>query len=148
MVVQPVIYFTVVICWKNWIPISLSLPVAFLCPVLLWLFFNPQKLTHGFVKIHIFYFDHFISYQCLTCHSASLYLSLSFSGWNEDFQIVCSGQEFRLPVYSGSRIVTFTPSYPPGPRRVLLENNNVGTVACVQHVHSVFLYAKHCYCVL
>ncbi|XP_041694249.1 uncharacterized protein LOC121532504 isoform X1 [Coregonus clupeaformis] len=47
------------------------------------------------------------------------------SRWNEDFQIVCSGREFRLPVYSGSRIVTFTPSYPPGPRRVLLENNNL-----------------------
>ncbi|CDQ72610.1 unnamed protein product [Oncorhynchus mykiss] len=56
--------------------------------------------------------------------SALLSIPVSL-GWNEDFQIVCSGQEFRLPVYSGSRIVTFTPSYPPGPRRVLLENNNL-----------------------
>ncbi|XP_042158981.1 uncharacterized protein LOC112220839 [Oncorhynchus tshawytscha] len=56
----------------------------------------------------------------------SIPVSLAFSlGWNEDLQIVCSGREFRLPVYSGSRIVTFTPSYPPGPRRVLLENNNL-----------------------
>ncbi|XP_036825638.1 uncharacterized protein LOC110504917 isoform X4 [Oncorhynchus mykiss] len=56
--------------------------------------------------------------------SALLSIPVSL-GWNEDFQIVCSGQEFRLPVYSGSRIVTFTPSYPPGPRKVLLENNNL-----------------------
>ncbi|XP_041709243.1 uncharacterized protein LOC121543428 isoform X3 [Coregonus clupeaformis] len=56
----------------------------------------------------------------------SIPVSLAFSlGWNEDLQIVCSGREFRLPVYSGSRIVTFTPNYPPGPRRVLLENNNL-----------------------
>ncbi|KAL0974102.1 hypothetical protein UPYG_G00215400 [Umbra pygmaea] len=46
-------------------------------------------------------------------------------GWNEDVQIVCSGKEFRLPVYSGSRIVTFTPSYRPGPRRVLLDKNDL-----------------------
>lgn len=44
---------------------------------------------------------------------------------NEDFQIVCAGQDFRLPVYSASRIVTFTPNYPPGPRRVLLNKNDV-----------------------
>ncbi|KAJ8015742.1 hypothetical protein DPEC_G00029310 [Dallia pectoralis] len=53
-------------------------------------------------------------------------LSVQFSlGLNEDFQVVCSGREFRLPVYSGSRVVTFTPSDPTGPRRVLLENNNL-----------------------
>ncbi|XP_010901824.2 uncharacterized protein LOC105029934 [Esox lucius] len=56
--------------------------------------------------------------------SALLSIPVSL-GWNEDFQIVCSGREFRLPVYSGSRIVTFTPSHPTGPRRVLLENNNL-----------------------
>ncbi|KAM4621392.1 uncharacterized protein ACJ7VT_005772 [Polymixia lowei] len=44
---------------------------------------------------------------------------------NEEFQIVCAGKEFRLPVYSASRIVTFTPNSPPGPRRVLLEKNSV-----------------------
>ncbi|XP_029917582.1 uncharacterized protein LOC115366340 isoform X2 [Myripristis murdjan] len=46
-------------------------------------------------------------------------------GENEDFQIVCAGKEFRLPVYSASRIVTFTPNSPPGPRRVLLDKNSV-----------------------
>lgn len=56
--------------------------------------------------------------------SALLSIPVSL-GWNEDLHIVCSGREFRLPVYSGSRIVTFTPSYPPGQRRVLLENNNL-----------------------
>ncbi|XP_078145139.1 uncharacterized protein LOC139914078 [Centroberyx gerrardi] len=46
-------------------------------------------------------------------------------GENEEFQIVCAGKEFRLPVYSASRIVTFTPNAPPGPRRVLLDKNTV-----------------------
>lgn len=106
-----------------------------------------HKKSHMDLKNSVFSFDNLWHCPPLSSHN-SHYLSLSFSGWNEDLHIVCSGREFRLPVYSGSRIVTFTPSYPPGPRRVLLENNNVGTVACVQHVHSVFLYAKHCYCVL
>ncbi|XP_063044358.1 protein SON-like [Engraulis encrasicolus] len=45
--------------------------------------------------------------------------------WNEDQKVLCSGQDFRVPVYSRSRIVTFIPSSPPGPKRVLLENNIV-----------------------
>ncbi|KAL2088271.1 hypothetical protein ACEWY4_015170 [Coilia grayii] len=45
--------------------------------------------------------------------------------WNEDRRVVCSGKDFRVPVFSRSRIVTFTPSSPPGPKRVLLENNTV-----------------------
>ncbi|XP_039974961.1 uncharacterized protein LOC120784902 [Xiphias gladius] len=50
-------------------------------------------------------------------------------GWvipaeREDPWIVCAGKEFRLPVYSTSRTVTFTPN-PEGPKRVLLEKNTV-----------------------
>lgn len=45
-------------------------------------------------------------------------------GEREDAQMVCAGKEFRLPVYSTSRTVTFTPN-PPGTRRVLLEKTTV-----------------------
>ena len=38
--------------------------------------------------------------------------------------MVCSGRDFRLPVYSTSRTVTFTPD-PEGPRRVLLDKTIV-----------------------
>ncbi|XP_076595584.1 uncharacterized protein LOC143326017 isoform X1 [Chaetodon auriga] len=44
-------------------------------------------------------------------------------GEREEVQQVC-GKEFRLPVYSTSRIVTFTPDS-KGPRRVLLDNTTV-----------------------
>ncbi|XP_069577430.1 uncharacterized protein [Brachyistius frenatus] len=51
------------------------------------------------------------------------------AGWDllgerEKVQTVCVGKEFRLPVDSTSRIVTFTPN-PEGPRRVLLEKTTV-----------------------
>ncbi|XP_056239066.1 uncharacterized protein LOC130173657 isoform X1 [Seriola aureovittata] len=42
----------------------------------------------------------------------------------EEVQTVCAGKEFRLPVYSTSRTVTFTPN-PEGPKRVLLEKTTV-----------------------
>ncbi|XP_034086648.1 uncharacterized protein LOC117555788 isoform X3 [Gymnodraco acuticeps] len=50
-------------------------------------------------------------------------------GWDvpserEEAQMVCSGRDFRLPVYSTSRTVTFTPD-PEGPRRVLLDKTIV-----------------------
>ncbi|XP_019945439.2 uncharacterized protein [Paralichthys olivaceus] len=49
-------------------------------------------------------------------------------GWvapaEKEVQMVCAGKEFRLPVYSTSRTVTFTPN-PEGPRRVLLEKITV-----------------------
>ncbi|XP_042274979.1 uncharacterized protein [Thunnus thynnus] len=45
-------------------------------------------------------------------------------GDREEAQMVCAGKEFRLPVYSISRTVTFTPN-PPGMRRVLLEKTIV-----------------------
>ncbi|KAM6924084.1 uncharacterized protein FYW49_006505 [Xenentodon cancila] len=51
------------------------------------------------------------------------------AGWDllgerEKVQTVCVGKEFRLPVDSTSRIVTFTPDH-QGPRRVLLEETTV-----------------------
>ncbi|XP_054890905.1 uncharacterized protein LOC129363033 [Poeciliopsis prolifica] len=51
------------------------------------------------------------------------------SGWDllgerEKVQTVCVGKEFRLPVDSTSRIVTFTPDS-EGPRQVLLEKTTV-----------------------
>ncbi|XP_023131491.2 uncharacterized protein LOC111572172 [Amphiprion ocellaris] len=45
-------------------------------------------------------------------------------GEREKVQTVCVGKEFRLPVDSTSRIVTFTPD-DEGPRRVLLEKTAV-----------------------
>ncbi|XP_062405918.1 uncharacterized protein LOC134096185 [Sardina pilchardus] len=51
--------------------------------------------------------------------------SLGILRWNEDRKVVCSGKDFQVPVFSRSRIVTFTPSSPPEPKRVLLENNIV-----------------------
>lgn len=45
-------------------------------------------------------------------------------GDREEAQLICTGKEFRLPVYSTSRTVTFTPD-PPGLRRVLLEKTTV-----------------------
>ncbi|XP_074503695.1 uncharacterized protein LOC141774769 isoform X1 [Sebastes fasciatus] len=49
-------------------------------------------------------------------------------GWvvlsEREAQVVCAGREFRLPVYSTSRMVTFTPD-PEGPRRVLLDKTVV-----------------------
>ncbi|XP_038555447.1 uncharacterized protein LOC119888791 isoform X1 [Micropterus salmoides] len=45
-------------------------------------------------------------------------------GEREEVQKVCAGKEFRLPVYSTSRMVTFTP-HPEGPRHVLLDRTIV-----------------------
>lgn len=45
-------------------------------------------------------------------------------GEREDAQVVCAGKDFRLPVYSTSRTVMFTPSQ-SGERRVLLEKTTV-----------------------
>lgn len=42
----------------------------------------------------------------------------------EEVQMVCAGKEFRLPVYSTSRTVIFTPN-PEGHKRVLLEKTTV-----------------------
>ncbi|XP_071314463.1 uncharacterized protein [Trachinotus anak] len=60
---------------------------------------------------------------------ATLFTLPLAAGWvipveREDVQTVCAGKEFRLPVYSTSRKVTFTPN-PEGPRRVLLEKTTV-----------------------
>ncbi|XP_041653738.1 uncharacterized protein LOC121516486 isoform X2 [Cheilinus undulatus] len=45
-------------------------------------------------------------------------------GEREEAQRLCTGKEFRLPVYSTSRMVTFTP-HSGGDRRVLLEKTSV-----------------------
>ncbi|XP_034739700.1 uncharacterized protein LOC117951853 isoform X1 [Etheostoma cragini] len=45
-------------------------------------------------------------------------------GEREEAQMVCAGREFRLPVYSTSRTVTFTPNL-EGQRRVLLDKTIV-----------------------
>ncbi|XP_077588865.1 uncharacterized protein LOC144207331 isoform X2 [Stigmatopora nigra] len=45
-------------------------------------------------------------------------------GDREDVQMVCAGKEFRLPVFSTSRTVTFTQNS-AGPRRLLLEKTLV-----------------------
>lgn len=53
-----------------------------------------------------------------------LTLSFTLSGEREEVQMVCAGKEFRLPVYSTSRIVTFNPDS-GSTRRVLLERTTV-----------------------
>lgn len=68
-------------------------------------------------------------FSAYCCFSHSLF---SLVGWNEDRKVVCSGKDFQVPVFSRSRIVTFTPSSPPGSKKVLLENNIVSdTSVCV-----------------
>lgn len=47
-----------------------------------------------------------------------------FLGDKEEVQTICAGKEFRLPVYSTSRTVTFTPDR-LGQRRVILEKTTV-----------------------
>ncbi|KAM9835713.1 uncharacterized protein ACBT44_019420 [Syngnathus typhle] len=64
------------------------------------------------------------------CVLLAVLCSLPFAmGWvvlgeREEVQMVCAGKEFRLPVYSTSRTVTFTPNS-GGSRRVLLEKTTV-----------------------
>ncbi|XP_028316267.1 uncharacterized protein LOC114471619 isoform X2 [Gouania willdenowi] len=53
-----------------------------------------------------------------------LALGWDLLGEREKVQTVCVGKEFRLPVDSTSRIVTFS-SHPDGPKRVLLEKTSV-----------------------
>ncbi|XP_072295707.1 uncharacterized protein [Eucyclogobius newberryi] len=51
-------------------------------------------------------------------------IGLHILGDKEEVQTICAGKEFRLPVYSTSRIVTFTPDQ-PWPRHVILEKTTV-----------------------
>ncbi len=67
---------------------------------------------------------HFIAYPSPRKYSLSVKKKLTFfsilTGEREEEQRVCAGKEFRLPVYSTSRMVTFTPDS-EGQRRVLLD---------------------------
>ena len=71
------------------------------------------------------------------------------TGDREEALVVCAGKEFRLPVYSISRTVTFTPD-PPGMRRVLLEKTIVsGSVSmssclCLSVVHTYRQHLTYC----
>nr|XP_040031169.1 uncharacterized protein LOC120818285 [Gasterosteus aculeatus aculeatus] len=67
-----------------------------------------------------------MSYSAMLAFLSALPISLAWdaSSIREEAQIVCAGREFRLPVYSSSRMVTFTPN-PEGPRRVLLDKTIV-----------------------
>ncbi|XP_037316880.2 uncharacterized protein LOC119210708 [Pungitius pungitius] len=67
-----------------------------------------------------------MSYSAMLAFLSALPISLAWdaSSTREEAQIVCAGREFRLPVYSSSRTVTFTPN-PEGPRRVLLDKTIV-----------------------
>lgn len=66
---------------------------------------------------------HFITYEA---HDVKRLLTLfaTLIGDREEVQVVCAGKEFRLPVFSTSRTVTFKPDF-EGQRRVLLENTIV-----------------------
>ncbi|KAM9740525.1 uncharacterized protein ACNS7B_011944 isoform 1-T1 [Menidia menidia] len=63
----------------------------------------------------------FLLLACLSLHVAAEWNLL---GEREKTQTLCVGKEFRLPVDSTSRIVTFTPDS-DGPRQVLLEKTTV-----------------------
>ncbi|XP_017282607.1 uncharacterized protein LOC108242330 [Kryptolebias marmoratus] len=67
-----------------------------------------------------------MSTHALLVALVTLHLSTGWAllGEREKVQTVCVGKEFRLPVDSTSRIVTFTPDG-EGLRRVLLENTHV-----------------------
>nr|XP_046263037.1 uncharacterized protein LOC124068678 isoform X2 [Scatophagus argus] len=61
--------------------------------------------------------------------SSSVFVIVLFTlplavGERDEAHVVCAGKEFRLPVYSTSRMVTFTPDS-EGPRRLLLDGINV-----------------------
>ncbi|KAF7668020.1 hypothetical protein LDENG_00036820, partial [Lucifuga dentata] len=81
------------------------------------------------------YFPHRAGETMLEKMSSSVVLTALFTlpfavGWvilgdSDKPQVVCVGKEFRLPFYSRISSVTFTPNSPPGPRRVLMENNIV-----------------------
>lgn len=58
------------------------------------------------------------------CMNPLLTLSFTLSDEREEVQMVCAGKEFRLPVYSTSRIVTFNPDSGLT-RRVLLNRTTV-----------------------
>ncbi|KAM7417720.1 hypothetical protein PAMA_017387 [Pampus argenteus] len=72
----------------------------------------------------------FLQEKMSSCALLAVLFSLPLAaGWvmlgeREEEQTVCVGKEFRLPVYSTSRTVTFTPN-PPGMRRVLLDKTVV-----------------------
>lgn len=69
------------------------------------------------------------------------------TGEREEAQMVCAGKEFRLPVYSTSRMVFFTPDS-DGPRRVLLDKTTVsGSVSLlVFFLCCVSRFLKPVYC--
>lgn len=69
--------------------------------------------------------SHFITYQSPTYFLSLLTFSSALTAEREEeVQRVCAGKEFRLPVYSTSRTVIFTPNR-EGPKRVLLEKTMV-----------------------
>lgn len=71
---------------------------------------------------------HQISFTYKTYHLKGVLTFFStLTGEREEVQMVCAGKEFRLPVYSTSRTVTFTPDSEE-PRRVLLEKTTVSEV--------------------
>lgn len=72
-----------------------------------------------------------LSYSFLIRNGKKIFLTF-FSiliGDREEVQMVCAGKEFRLPVYSTSRTVTFTQNS-AGPRRILLEKTIVREILC------------------
>lgn len=79
-------------------------------------------------------------------HSCSFSISTS-TGEREEAQMVCAGKEFRLPVYSTSRMVIFTPDSDE-PRRVLLDKTTVsGSVSLLVFLLCcVSRFVKPVYC--
>lgn len=67
---------------------------------------------------------HHISFPYKTYYLKRGLTFSTLTGEREEVQKVCAGKEFRLPVYSTSRTVTFTPDSEK-PRHVLLEKTTV-----------------------
>ena len=86
---------------------------------------------------------HHISFTYRT-YSLKMMLTFfsAFKGEREEALMVCAGREFRLPVYSTSRTVTFTPNV-EGQRRVLLDKTIVsGSVSVLGFCCTVYVYVQ------
>ncbi|XP_050928242.1 uncharacterized protein LOC108899260 isoform X2 [Lates calcarifer] len=90
----------------------------------------PHSRKHSQISSCGLIFSHILQGKMSTCVLLTALFTLPLAlGWvipaeREEVQRLCAGKEFRLPVYSTSRTVTFTPN-PDGPRRVLLEKTTV-----------------------
>ncbi|XP_056294994.1 uncharacterized protein LOC130209398 isoform X2 [Pseudoliparis swirei] len=88
------------------------------------LYIHIDIIIHKYLAVDLFQVKMSSCVLLTVLFALPLALGWGVLGEREEAQMVCAGREFRLPVYSTSRTVTFTPS-PEGPRRVLLDKTIV-----------------------